>query len=73
VHAVGVEARVVTAADLILFKLLADRPKDKADIQSVLSVQGIPDADYLRDWAARLGVADRLEPALADAVLAPGS
>lgn len=67
----GRDARVVTAADLILFKLMADRPKDRVDIQNVLTVQGIPDPEYLKDWALRLGVADRLERALADAGLGP--
>ncbi|MEO6597441.1 MAG: hypothetical protein ABIP94_22080 [Planctomycetota bacterium] len=58
-------------ADLILFKLMADRPKDRVDVQNVLTVQGIPEPEYLRDWAARLGVADRLERALAEAGLGP--
>jgi hypothetical protein len=63
----GLVTRVVSAADLILFKLMADRPKDRADVQNVLTVQGVPDPDYLRDWALKLGVADRLERALAEA------
>ena len=69
VPSAGIVVRVVTPADLILFKLLADRSKDRADIQNVLTVQGIPDPAYLRDWAARLGVVDRLARALAEAGL----
>lgn len=71
VPGVGVEVRVISAADLILFKLIADRPKDRIDVQNVLTVQGIPDADYLREWAGQLGVTDRLERAIAEAGLGP--
>jgi hypothetical protein len=63
--------RVVSPADLILFKLLADRPKDRLDVQNVLTVQGVPDAPYLHEWAKRLGVADRLVLALGAAGLGP--
>ncbi|MBI5366014.1 MAG: hypothetical protein HZA54_03170 [Planctomycetes bacterium] len=58
---------IVTAADLILFKLLADRPKDRVDVQNVLAVQGVPDEAYLRQWAERLGLRDRLDRALSEA------
>ena len=67
----GIDARVVSAADLILFKLMADRPKDRVDVHNVLTVQGIPDPEYLEDWAQRIGVEDRLERALAEAGLGP--
>jgi hypothetical protein len=63
----GRSIAVVSAADLILFKLLADRPKDRLDVQNVLVVQGVPDESYLRDWARRLDIEDRLALALADA------
>ncbi len=63
--------RVVSPADLILFKLLADRPKDRLDIQNVLTVQGVPDADYLRAFAQQLGVLERLDRAITDAGLGP--
>lgn len=63
--------RVVSPADLILFKLLADRPKDRVDIQNVLIVQGVPDPDYLRAFAKQLGVAEKLDRAIADAGLGP--
>jgi len=65
----GRSAWVLSAADLILHKLVASRPKDLADIQNILAVQGIPDAVYLRQWAARLGVADELARALETANL----
>jgi hypothetical protein len=51
---------VCTAADLILFKLLADRAKDRLDVENVLSVQGTPERDYLDHWADALGVRPRL-------------
>jgi hypothetical protein len=50
-------------------QLLADRPKDRLDVQNVLTVQGLPEPEYLREWAGRLGIADRLERAIADAGL----
>lgn len=55
---------VLSAADLILHELVANRPKDLADIQNVLAIQGVPDETYLRDWAQRLGVTARLEGAI---------
>ena len=55
---------VLSAADLILHKLVADRAKDRADVESILLVQGVPDEAYLRLWAGRLGVLERLERAI---------
>jgi len=51
---------VCTAADLILFKLLADRPKDRVDTSNVVAIQGIPERAYLERWARELGVQSRL-------------
>jgi hypothetical protein len=39
--------QVVTAADLILFKLMAGRRKDWVDIDNVLAIQGVPERPYL--------------------------
>lgn len=58
---------VCTAADLVVFKVLAGRKKDMADLQNVLAVQGLTDADYVRRWTAELGLSDRLEQALREA------
>lgn len=55
---------VCTAADLILLKLLADRRKDRADVENVLSVQSVPELEYMRRWAGILGVGPRLTEAL---------
>ena len=61
---------VLGPADLILHELVAGRPKDLADVQNVLAVQGPVDASYGREWAARLGVTQRLDAALRQAGLA---
>ena len=57
-------AWVVTPEDLILLKLIAGRPCDLGDIQDILMAQGQLDEEYLKVWAQRLGVSDRLTEAL---------
>jgi hypothetical protein len=54
----------VTPEDLLLFKLLANRPRDLGDIEDVLFVQGPLDEDYMHHWAAILGITERLKSAL---------
>jgi hypothetical protein len=56
--------QICSAADLILFKLIAGRPKDMLDIKNLIVVQGIPEPSYLRSWASRLGLEERLKPLL---------
>jgi hypothetical protein len=41
----------VTAEDLILLKLLADRPKDRIDVTDTLFIQGPLNIAYMRHWA----------------------
>lgn len=65
------EAWVLSPADLILHKLVAGRPKDLADVQNILCVQGLTDSAYTRAWATRLGVDEALAKALASANLPP--
>lgn len=60
----GFEAWFVTPEDLILLKLLADRPKDRIDIADILFIQGELDKSYMRQWADQLGIRERLEAAL---------
>jgi hypothetical protein len=60
----GWEAWFVSAEDLILLKLLADRPRDRIDVADILFVQGKVDEVYLRNWAHTLRIGDRLESAL---------
>lgn len=55
---------IVTAEDLILLKLIANRDRDRADVQDVLFMQGDLDRGYLILWAAQLGVGQLLSEAL---------
>lgn len=64
-HAVnGWDAWFATAEDLIVLKLIANRPKDRTDVSDILFIQGELDVAYMRTWATHLNVADRLEKAL---------
>jgi hypothetical protein len=60
----GLHMSIVTAEDLLLFKLLADRNKDRMDVEDMLLVCGALDSAYLRKWAMHLGIEERLERAL---------
>lgn len=57
----GKPVHLITAEDLILFKLLAGRPRDLLDIEDIFFMQGQLDEAYMRRWAGSLGVADQLE------------
>jgi predicted nucleotidyltransferase len=63
----GFEAWLVTAEDLILLKLIANRPRDIADIVDILTMQLRLDDAYLHRWADILGVGNRLEGLRPDA------
>ncbi|MBI3333079.1 MAG: nucleotidyltransferase [Candidatus Omnitrophica bacterium] len=53
----GQSLRIISPEDLILYKLLADRPMDRLDIQTILEEQrGRLDRRYLRRWAKPLGI-----------------
>ena len=55
------KARVISAEDLILYKLLADRPMDRLDAQAVVEEQGKRlNLAYLRRWARKLGLSKKL-------------
>ncbi len=56
---------LVSPEDLILLKLVANRPRDQGDVADIFFVQGQLDEPYLRHWAGELGVTDRLDRALA--------
>jgi hypothetical protein len=58
--------KIVSPEDLILLKLIANRPRDLGDIQDILFVQGSLDQTYLQTWAKRLNISDRLHSVLAD-------
>lgn len=55
---------VCTAADLVLFKLIAWRDKDRSDLDNILWVQGLPEGEYVQSWARTLGVQERLRQVL---------
>jgi hypothetical protein len=55
---------VVSVEDLLLFKLLANRPKDRVDVEDTLLVCGPLDLAYLRHWARHLGITSRLDETL---------
>ena len=57
----GFDAWLVTAEDLILLKLISNRPRDLADIADILTMQLSLDDDYLRHWADILDIRDRLD------------
>jgi predicted nucleotidyltransferase len=55
---------ICSAADLVLFKLIAWRRKDRVDLDNILWVQGVPERTYLEHWARILGVEERLRQVL---------
>jgi predicted nucleotidyltransferase len=58
----GLQVPVVSAEDLILLKLVAFRPKDTFDIETVIdATRDALDLDYLRSWATKLNLLRRLE------------
>jgi len=58
----GRQVWVMSAEDLILHKLIANRAKDLAAIEEIVNVQrDMLDWKYLRDWAARLSLSSALE------------
>ena len=54
-------ARVMSAEDIVLLKLLASRRKDLADIEEITLLCPALDKAYLRQWAQKMGVQSRLE------------
>jgi hypothetical protein len=47
----GKATAILSAEDLILFKLLFNRPKDHEDVKRVVAIQGdLLDAAYIRAW-----------------------
>jgi hypothetical protein len=51
--------RVASPEDLIVMKLIADRPKDQIDLEGLRHLPGL-DWGYIEQWASEWGVLDRL-------------
>jgi hypothetical protein len=56
--------KVMTPEDVVLLKLLSRRKKDLADIEDLVALCTHLDVTYLREWAGRLGIEDRLAEVL---------
>lgn len=52
--------RVMAPEDLVLLKLIANRRKDLADVEEIIGLCKDLEVPYLRAWAERLDVAERL-------------
>ncbi len=66
---IGVTCRIVRPEHLVVYKLIAHRPRDLADVEDVLRTRelaGEPvDLDVVRRWAAEWGVDGQLDALLA--------
>lgn len=69
----GETVPVASLEDLVVYKLIANRRRDRDDIRAVLSTQaraGRPvDWDYIESWAKQWGIADRAAKARAELAL----
>lgn len=63
----GLAAWVVSPEDLVLMKLVASRYRDLGDVQDIFFMQDTLDEPYMRKWAPKLGVAEKLEQAILEA------
>lgn len=65
---------VATLEDLIVYKLLADRPRDRDDIRAMLRTQAragrVTDWDHIESWSRYWSVTDRLRALRAELGLA---
>ena len=61
----------VSAEDLILLKLLANRPRDIGDITDILFMQGELDEAYMQKWSRPLGVGAQLTKVLEESRQSP--
>lgn len=64
---------VASAEDIIVYKLLADRPHDRDDIDQILTAHPEVDRRYVASWADEWEVTERWHEALARQPAAPGS
>ena len=59
----GFTTDILAPEDLLVYKLIAWRPKDRAAIERLTMVQTSLDWDRVRRWARAYGVEDRLQEA----------
>lgn len=70
----GRELRVLTAEDLIVFKLVAGRARDYEAVAAIINARaGGLDADYITGWLEQLGAPEAWERALDEARREAGS
>ncbi|MGQ0802643.1 MAG: hypothetical protein ACT4PI_02085 [Actinomycetota bacterium] len=50
---------LLTVEDVLIHKLIAWRPRDRDDVESILSTGSDFDRDYVEHWADEWGVTDR--------------
>ena len=66
VEIAGVTIPVATPEDLIVYKLIADRPRDRDDVLAILRTQARAgralDWAYVERWTRFWNVSDRLAP-----------
>jgi hypothetical protein len=64
------QVNVVSIEDLIVYKLIADRPQDRADIAAVVAAHRIGgeaiDWAYIEEWCDVWNVRDRLQTLRSD-------
>jgi predicted nucleotidyltransferase len=69
-HVIGLPCRVVRPEHLIVYKLIAGRPRDFSDAGEVMRTRSLADEridlDLIRHWANEWGVTDRLQRLLDD-------
>jgi hypothetical protein len=61
----GVDIWVIGPDDLLLYKLIANRPQDLADVDELIRFGRAPeDLEYVRQWARDWEIEDRLDRSL---------
>lgn len=46
----GFSARICTAEDIVIYKLISTRPRDREDVRSIMTEQTDLDGDYVEHW-----------------------